>query len=975
MNRIYRKNIISVVLLFALLFSNLTTVFADTTGTDTNGTATTQTQEIAAGSGPSMVIEGTSETEAIENEIVDEKAEQPVITSNGDTPASTLEDQPAQPVPAVTKPEAQSPAKAPAAAFIPAAPKKVSVLASAQKEEVLLLSGPVAYQSDAGSVEFTTDQDTSTNAHTIIQHIWYQQGDLYVAVNSTHSINQMAIGNEPGTLVAELGAGVNITLDGKTLNLTGPRGNVKDSHWTIYSWTSQQLDQAGSNIVTVPGINQGSGGHTITAALAVANPPAPITITAVKTWVGGQALAGPVKVQLKKQIGTDGTPVNVGTPKTVTKDSDWKAVWQDLPRLDSFGRTIIYTITESDIPDRFTAEVQRVKAENGDLTFTITNTYVTPRIAVTAEKVWQGGSTLKTPIVVELRKAIQGGAPAVVGTQELNEANSWSHTWADQPATDSEGNTYLYTLKEMEAPMHFAASVTQSESAGGNIKLTLTNTYQVPVLHIEATKFWAGGQALSNPITVVLTRSVKEAAPVVVDTAILDENNSWFKEWMALPKTDPEGNVYYYDLNEINVPEFFTSETSRVEDPAGDLTFIITNTYTAPKITAAVHKSWVGGSTLVKPVSVVLSRKIAGGTSTPLAQVVLNAGNNWRYTWTGLDKMDAAGTPYLYELTELNGPANFTAETVVVVDEAGNLQFHLTNTFVSPKRSISVTKTWIGGPADKPAITLNLLADGQEVREKVLSGASEYMFTDLPVLNPNGTVINYTVTEDPVTGYASTIKGFAVTNTWLTGTRDFTVQKIWQGGPQKRPDITINLMADGKDVDKIVLKNGKTEHTFKNLPIYKLDGSEIVYAISENYVPGYISSIEGFTATNRFDVGSRDIKVIKIWEGGISPRPTITIHLLADGVPVDSKELPAGDTEYTFTGLPVYKTDGTAIVYTVAEDAVDNYLTTIEDFTIFNTWGGELPYTGTSQSGLPVLGLILALGGLGLILTRRSYPI
>ncbi|WEV45648.1 Cna B-type domain-containing protein [Streptococcaceae bacterium ESL0687] len=63
----------------------------------------------------------------------------------------------------------------------------------------------------------------------------------------------------------------------------------------------------------------------------------------------------------------------------------------------------------------------------------------------------------------------------------------------------------------------------------------------------------------------------------------------------------------------------------------------------------------------------------------------------------------------------------------------------------------------------------------------------------------------------------------------------------------------------------------------------------------------------------------------------------ITVHLLANGQTVQSTPVSADtDWEYEFTNLPEYK-DGQKINYTVTEDSVDGYTTTINGFDITNS--------------------------------------
>lgn len=71
--------------------------------------------------------------------------------------------------------------------------------------------------------------------------------------------------------------------------------------------------------------------------------------------------------------------------------------------------------------------------------------------------------------------------------------------------------------------------------------------------------------------------------------------------------------------------------------------------------------------------------------------------------------------------------------------------------------------------------------------------------------------------------------------------------KRWDdtGYEQKRPDtITVTLLKDGTVCDtRTISRTDSWQYTWSGLPRYSPDGTEIVWAIQENAVPGYISSI------------------------------------------------------------------------------------------------------------------------------------
>lgn len=80
------------------------------------------------------------------------------------------------------------------------------------------------------------------------------------------------------------------------------------------------------------------------------------------------------------------------------------------------------------------------------------------------------------------------------------------------------------------------------------------------------------------------------------------------------------------------------------------------------------------------------------------------------------------------------------------------------------------------------------------------------------------------------------------------------VKKEWIGGPTKRPSVTVVLLANGEEVDRVILDGSEGwEHTWSELPKVSAEGDDILYSVDEIDVPkGYEKSIEGSIITNRF---------------------------------------------------------------------------------------------------------------------------
>ena len=179
------------------------------------------------------------------------------------------------------------------------------------------------------------------------------------------------------------------------------------------------------------------------------------------------------------------------------------------------------------------------------------------------------------------------------------------------------------------------------------------------------------------------------------------------------------------------------------------------------------------------------------------------------------------------------------------------------------KTSISGQKTWNDNDnqdGKRPSkITVNLLANGLKVASKEVkpdaTGNWAYRFDHLDLVDDAGNIIAYTVSEEPVAGYETTVEGTNITNNRIPDMTEVVVKKVWDDKENKdglRPEkITIRLLADGQEVAvKEITATDNWQASFTDLPVYK-DGKKIVYTITEDPVAGYTSNIDGFTVTNR----------------------------------------------------------------------------------------------------------------------------
>lgn len=154
---------------------------------------------------------------------------------------------------------------------------------------------------------------------------------------------------------------------------------------------------------------------------------------------------------------------------------------------------------------------------------------------------------------------------------------------------------------------------------------------------------------------------------------------------------------------------------------------------------------------------------------------------NWNLVFTNLPKADADGNDYAYSLKE-RAVAGY-ASTVSGDATAG---FTIINAHAPEMIDIPVTKKWVGGEGGP--VTVRLLADGEDTGKTVTlsaDGGWTGSFDGLPK-NKDGKAIAYTVSEDPVEGYASEVTGDATAGFTVTNTKNETPGKPG-GGSEATP--------------------------------------------------------------------------------------------------------------------------------------------------------------------------------------------
>ena len=258
------------------------------------------------------------------------------------------------------------------------------------------------------------------------------------------------------------------------------------------------------------------------------------------------------------------------------------------------------------------------------------------------------------------------------------------------------------------------------------------------------------------------------------------------------------------------------------------------------------------------------------------------------------------------------------------------------------------TKTWNAPEKTElpESITVILNRNGEQIDRKEVTAEEDwsYSWTDLAAYSEDGkTAYTYTVDEEPVAGYNKTIDGYDITNIRsdkiiVEGEKTWNVPE----GTELPESITVNLYQNGDKIDsKKVTAEDDWKYSWTDLAAYSEDGkTAYLYTVDEEAVEGYEKAVSVYNITNTI-TGTTEVSGTKTWnvpEGTELPE-SITVNLYQNGEQIDSKEVTAKDNwKYSWTDLELYSEDGkTAYTYTVDENPIDGYISTVKDYDITNT--------------------------------------
>lgn len=426
--------------------------------------------------------------------------------------------------------------------------------------------------------------------------------------------------------------------------------------------------------------------------------------------------------------------------------------------------------------------------------------------------------------------------------------------------TDASGNGHIgnllrddYTITEVTAPAGYQLDTTPikvtADDLNNNAKAVVKNAVNTKLISVSGEKKWDDSNDQDGKRPAAITVDLL-ADGVKIQSKAVTAADGWKYSFGNLPESKG-GKKIAYTVAEEPVDGY----TSAVDGSN------ITNTHKVERTSVSVEKKWSDASNQdgVRPSSVSVQLYANGKASGD--PVTLDAANSWKHTWSDLAK-NAAGKAIVYTVKEVSIPEGYTSETAG--DAASG--FIITNKHTPGVTAVCGVKTWDDNDDQdgvRPkSITVNLLADGEVIKTAAVTAANgwRYSFEDLPQFK-DGRKITYTVSEQPVEGYKTTIDGTAITNTHKTEKTSVSVEKKWKDQDNKdgsRPSsVSLQLYANGKaSGDPVTLDAANSwKHTWSGLD-KNASGKAITYTVKETSVPhGYTSTISGdmasgFTVTN-----------------------------------------------------------------------------------------------------------------------------
>ncbi len=297
----------------------------------------------------------------------------------------------------------------------------------------------------------------------------------------------------------------------------------EDENGVSYDFFVKETDANGNDFTPV-------GYEKVESGLSVYNYKGSknISFKVVKDWTNVPvAFRKAFNVQLKRNVN------NYGDPVELNAENSYTYTWTELPRYQTGTTLFNYTVEEdtSGFEDGVVLDgitYSPIDEQTNTITATIKNKYVPPMDGTaTANKVWMPTNlldSLKVPVWFKLYRNIVGGPVEEVPGAEIKQLvfPVLTANWTGLQKTDSNGNPYTFTVKEVDADGNDWKPDNFTKVEQG---LTVTNTYASPTSGVTANKVWmpAGlDPELKDPVTLELWRKIEGGTGAIAATGLVD---------------------------------------------------------------------------------------------------------------------------------------------------------------------------------------------------------------------------------------------------------------------------------------------------------------------------------------------------------------------------------------------------------------------------------------------------------------------
>lgn len=654
-------------------------------------------------------------------------------------------------------------------------------------------------------------------------------------------------------------------------------------------------------------------------------------ISVEKVWRPAAPNGAAIDVVL--QYSNDGEAWRDLETVTLNSTTGWNHTWTNLPAkypANAPTDATQYRVVESTAQGGFI--LLSNEANEDGTKFTITNV-ATTNLDVT--KVWKGfGDNLPEKITVQLWRTMEGHSEETKldgKTLTLNAENNWQVSFTNLEAYDAAGNEYTYFAREVETgdyDVHY-----QDATTGNAFSTVITNVAQIGV---TGTKTWKDNSNKYNTrpsvdeMVLTLYRSVNGEKPKKVEKVKPEwsktDSDQWTYTYKDLPKTDVNGNVYTYTVDEV-LPE--GSAYVCTEDGLN-----LTNTLTG-KVDVSGTKTWVGGEPA--DLQLTLYRSVAGtaeGEETT-ESVVENVtpewnkdGDKWTYTYSDLPKYDENGVLYRYKVAE-TVPQDYdsaAASGEAVAVEGGDENVYTYDFTNVKKGALTVEKIVQGnhGETDRAFTFTVTLAGESTTGAKADSvsgtfgdmtfenGVATFMLKHGESITASGLPAGLTYTVEETNANAD---GYTTSNSGNTGTipsgdtdkvyftntkhegealtTSVSVQKVWKidNGGEQPEFVKVQLEKDGQPYGNPVTLNDKNgwKYEWKDLPlgftwtVEEVDAPEGFTSYTNNYDNHFVITNDDVDTEQKPET----VNVKKVWvidDGGQRP-DSVSVQLMRDGEP------------------------------------------------------------------------------------------